>query len=310
MPKKEETSAAAPAGAGEEHISISKNTLMVLIIGVLALLLIASIFTGGFGLAGKSGLTGTGSSGISGSGDTGGAAGTAPGSAPSPSSAAIPTALTNVQIDGGSLPALGEGSAPVTLIEFSDFQCPFCGRHFDQTGGSIQQGYIDTGKVKFYYRDYPLLQLGHLNADDTALAARCANDELKFWEYHNILFENQQAWSNLGDDEITTTLVGYAEDLGLDTATFESCLTSRQHEDAVEQDILEGQQAYGGPLGTPTFFILIPKDKTTRDQLETVLGGPYARNLGLAQSGDNYVVMVTGALPYTVFKGIFDTVTY
>lgn len=91
----------------------------------------------------------------------------------------------------GDLPVLGKESAKVTLIEFSDYQCPFCGRHFDQTEGQIQKEYIDTGKVKFYYRDFPLSSI-HPGAQKAAEAARCAGDQNKYWEYHDLIFQNQQ----------------------------------------------------------------------------------------------------------------------
>lgn len=90
----------------------------------------------------------------------------------------------------GNLPVLGKENAPVTLIEFSDYECPFCGRHYNQTEPQIKKDYIDTGKVKFYYRDYPLSQI-HPGAQKSAEAARCAADQNKYWEYHDALFENQ-----------------------------------------------------------------------------------------------------------------------
>lgn len=90
----------------------------------------------------------------------------------------------------GNLPMQGSNNASVTLIEFSDYQCPFCSRHFTQTESQIQKDYIDTGKVKFYYRDYPLSQI-HPGAEKAAEAARCAGDQNKYWQYHDTLFQNQ-----------------------------------------------------------------------------------------------------------------------
>ncbi|TSC66080.1 MAG: DSBA-like thioredoxin domain-containing protein [Microgenomates group bacterium Gr01-1014_80] len=91
----------------------------------------------------------------------------------------------------GNLPAQGPESAKVTLIEFSDYECPFCERHFTQTESKIKTEYIDKGLIKFYYRDFPLSQI-HPGAQKAAEAARCAGDQNKYWEYHDAVFENQQ----------------------------------------------------------------------------------------------------------------------
>lgn len=95
-----------------------------------------------------------------------------------------------VTVDTGNLPVSGDQNAKVTLVEFSDYQCPFCGRHFTQTEGQIKKEYIDTGKVKFYYRDFPLSQI-HPGAEKGAEAARCAGDQGKYWEYHDLVFAHQ-----------------------------------------------------------------------------------------------------------------------
>ncbi len=94
-------------------------------------------------------------------------------------------------VGNGDLPSLGKASAKVTLVEFSDYQCPFCARHFTQTEQQLNKEYIDTGKVKFYYRDFPLPQI-HPGAQKSAEAARCAGDQNKYWEYHDLVFQNQQ----------------------------------------------------------------------------------------------------------------------
>ncbi|MBI2039543.1 thioredoxin domain-containing protein [Candidatus Microgenomates bacterium] len=102
-----------------------------------------------------------------------------------------PSTTQRVTVGNGDLPVQGNQSAKVTLIEFSDYQCPFCGRHFTQTEGQLKKEYIDTGKVKFYYRDFPLSQI-HPGAQKAAEAARCAGDQSKYWEYHDLVFTNQQ----------------------------------------------------------------------------------------------------------------------
>lgn len=106
-------------------------------------------------------------------------------------SGSAPASTQRVTVANGDLPVLGNTSAKVTLVEFSDYQCPFCGRHFTQTEPQLKKEYIDTGKVRFYYRDFPLSQI-HLGAEKGAEAARCAGDQGKYWEYHDIVFQNQQ----------------------------------------------------------------------------------------------------------------------
>lgn len=101
-----------------------------------------------------------------------------------------PATLTRVTVDVGDLPVLGNQSAKVTLIEFSDYECPFCERHYTQTELQLKKEYIDKGLVKFYYRDFPLSQI-HPGAQKGAEAARCAGDQNKYWEYHDSLFQNQ-----------------------------------------------------------------------------------------------------------------------
>ncbi|MBI2020600.1 thioredoxin domain-containing protein [Candidatus Daviesbacteria bacterium] len=98
--------------------------------------------------------------------------------------------VQRVTVGNGDLPILGQPSAKVTLIEFSDYQCPFCSRHFTQVEGQLKKEYIDSGKVKFYYRDFPLSQI-HPGAQKAAEAARCAGDQNKYWEYHDLVFQNQ-----------------------------------------------------------------------------------------------------------------------
>lgn len=107
-------------------------------------------------------------------------------------SGAAPASVIRANVGVGDLPIMGNANAKLTLVEFSDYQCPFCGRHFTQTEGQLKKDYIDTGKVKFYYRDFPLSQI-HPGAQKAAEAARCAGDQGKYWEYHDLVFQNQTA---------------------------------------------------------------------------------------------------------------------
>lgn len=100
------------------------------------------------------------------------------------------TDVTRKTVNVGNLPVLGNQDAKVTIVEFSDYQCPFCGKYFQDAEAQIKKEYVDTGKAKFYYRDFPLIQL-HPGAQKAAEAARCAGDQGKYWEFHDLVFQNQ-----------------------------------------------------------------------------------------------------------------------
>jgi protein-disulfide isomerase len=172
-------------------------------------------------------------------------------------------------------PVKGDPDAPVTIVEFSDFQCPFCGRFYEQTLPSIVENYIDSGKVKLVYRDLPLSF--HSNAKPSHIAAECADEQGKFWDYHDILFEKQSEWQSLSSDDLGTTLSQYASDVGIQTASFENCMTSSKIADEVEQDSQDA--SIYGATGTPTFFIGNEKDG---------------------------FIKLTGAQPYGTFQSAFD----
>lgn len=136
----------------------------------------------------------------------------------------------------------GAREAPVTIVEFSDFQCPFC-KNATATVKQVMDKY--PGKVKWVFRDFPLPAI-HPAAPKAHEAARCAAEQGKFWEYHDILFDKSPRQNP--DD-----LKQYARDLKLDTSTFAQCLESGKHEAAVTKDVEEGARL--GVTGTPTFFI-------------------------------------------------------
>jgi len=168
-----------------------------------------------------------------------------------------PTAPSVFQVSLDDDPVKGNPNAPVTVVEYSDFQCPFCSRFFQQTLPLIEENYIDTGKIKFVYKDLPLDSL-HPNARAAHIAAECADEQGKFWEYHDVLFEKQPQWSNLASSELQNTLTEFATDMGLQAASFESCMQSPNIADEVNKDTLEA--ASYGATGTPTFFIGNEKD--------------------------------------------------
>ena len=181
----------------------------------------------------------------------------APQAAPQPAqaSAASKPQLIRVSLDDD--PVKGDPDAPVTIVEFSDFQCPFCARFFQQTLPLIEKNYIDTGKVKLVYRDLPLASI-HPNAIPSHIAAECADDQGKFWEYHDILFENQSQWNRLGLDDLKNIFKQYADDLELDAVSYDSCLDSSDIVDEINDDLVDARAL--GATGTPTFFIGTEKD--------------------------------------------------
>ena len=141
-------------------------------------------------------------------------------------------------------PVLGNEDALVTIVEFSDFQCPFCKKANDEALSLVKENYVKTGKVKLVFRDFPLEF--HPEAEVAALAAECADEQGKFWEYHDVLFANQDS---LGDANYKV----WAEELGLDTEQFNDCYKSLKYLDEVRSDLVDGQKY--GVSGTPAFFV-------------------------------------------------------
>ena len=165
---------------------------------------------------------------------------------PSPPS----TKLDNISLDDD--PVKGDPNAPITIVEFSDFQCPFCGRWYTNTLGPITENYIDSGKVKLVYRDMPLNSI-HPNANSAHVAAECADEQNKFWDYHDILFDRQAEWNRLSVGDLSDKLNEYATTLGLDSSSFDSCLSSDKMANEVAQDGADARKY--GASGTPTFFV-------------------------------------------------------
>lgn len=157
-----------------------------------------------------------------------------------------------VDVENGHLPILGDENAKVTIVEFSDFQCPFCKAFVDDTYDQVKKEYIDTGKVKFTYRHYPLTSI-HPNAQLAGEASECANEQGKFWEYHDKLFAEQDTWSPQTQADVANSLVDYAGEIGLNTEQFRSCVESEKFKAQVEEDLDAGTQAQVD--GTPAFFV-------------------------------------------------------
>jgi protein-disulfide isomerase len=173
----------------------------------------------------------------------------APAAAQTPQATSLPDTASDqaapsfADLVPGSHPARGPIDAVVTIIEFSDFQCSYCKRYVDQTLPLILATYGD--RVRYVFRDFPLGDL-HPQAFQAAEAAQCANEQGKFWEYHDILFQNQEALD-------IPSLKAFAARLDLDQAAFDACLDSGKYGQAIQDDLAEAAQH--GIDGTPTFLI-------------------------------------------------------
>ena len=155
----------------------------------------------------------------------------------------------------GDAPVLGESNAKVAIYLFSDFQCLFCEKFFSGAMKQIKTDYIDTGKVKLIFRNFPLAF--HANAQKAAEAAECANRQGKFWPYHDLLFKNGKSD---GTGLAVEDLKKYADQLGLNAGAlgfgadkFNQCLDNGEAVDTVKKDQADGSAA--GVTGTPVFFI-------------------------------------------------------
>ena len=188
------------------------------------------------------------------------------------------TEITKIQslsvFTDNASPILGNPNAPITMVEFGDYQCTFCSKFFHETENSIITNYIKTGKVKILFKDYIILGQDSMNA---ANAAHCANDQKLFWEYHSMLYNNW-AGENTGWADLAH-LHEFANTLGLDMDVFSTCMSDLKWNELVNLSSKDGQKL--GVSGTPTFFVI--------DQ-------------------NNDVIKIVGAQHYDVFKQIFDSV--
>jgi len=146
-------------------------------------------------------------------------------------------------------PILGNPNAPITMIEFGDYQCTFCNKFFHETENPIITNYIKTGKVKVLFKDFIILGQDSRNA---ANAAHCANDQRLFWEYHSMLYNNW-AGENTGWADLAH-LHEFANTLGLDMDVFSTCMSDLKWNELVNLSSKDGQKL--GVSGTPTFFVI------------------------------------------------------
>ena len=157
-----------------------------------------------------------------------------------------------VKISADDDPIMGNPEAPISIIEFSDFQCPFCARFHTQTLPLILDEYINQGKVKLIFRDFPIQNI-HPNALPASAAAECANEQNKFREMHDTLFEKQSEWNKLETADAISLFSRYASDMQLDQNVFDSCLTNGKYIDEIRNDLNDGRKY--GVSGTPGFFV-------------------------------------------------------
>ena len=166
---------------------------------------------------------------------------------------------------------LGDEAAPVTLVSFGDYQCPFCRKMFEEVESRLRNDYIKTGKLKMVYRDFPIDSL-HPYARGAAEAAECARDQGRYWMYHDLLFEKQSEIPRMD-------FVSEAGKLGLNAAQFRQCYESKKYAAEVEKDYQDGIGA--GVTGTPGNFIFASGDSSQSKFLP-------------------------GALPYEAFKAAIE----
>lgn len=173
-------------------------------------------------------------------------------SAQAPAQPPAPKQPTSSKVSIDDDPVLGDKNAKVTLIEFSDYECPFCKRHFDQVYPSLKKDYIDTGKVKLVYRDYPL-PFHDPMATFEAGAANCAREQggdSAYFKFHDEIFTKTK--SN-GNGLTKDAVYQMASDLGLNQANLKVCADSEKYADEIKKDITDGGAV--GVSGTPSFFI-------------------------------------------------------
>jgi protein-disulfide isomerase len=161
-----------------------------------------------------------------------------------PAAPSVPPKPENLTVKGDAIYVLGKSDAPLTLVEFTDYQCPFCGRFETTTFPEIKKNYIDTGKVRFILRDLPLDF--HPFALKAAQSVHCAGDQGKYWEMKELVFKNQNKID-------VDSLAGYAKDLSLNGDTFKSCMADGKHLKEIGDEAKYAASL--GITGTPTFVL-------------------------------------------------------
>ena len=176
-------------------------------------------------------------------------------------------------ITDNSSPILGSKDAPITMIEFGDYQCFYCNKFYHTTEPDIVKNYIDTGKVRMIFKDYTIIGQDSVNA---AHGAHCAQEQGKFWQYHDTLYDN---WSGENTGWASSNnLMGFAKQIGLNVDQFNQCMAQSKYISAVQGSVSNAKDL--GLTGTPDFFIIAP---------------------------DNSITKVVGAQPFETFDEIFKS---
>ncbi len=170
-------------------------------------------------------------------------------------------------------PYLGDSNAPITLVEFGDYQCFFCNKYFHETEHNILLNYVETGKVKIIFKDFTIIGPDSITA---ANAAHCADEQGKFWEYHDILYNNwtgeNNGWASY-DNQLS-----FAQDVGLNIDEFSECVKNEKYTAIITDSTSDARTL--GLTGTPAFFVIGTDDQITK---------------------------IPGAQPYEVFERVFDS---
>jgi len=177
-----------------------------------------------------------------------------------------PPSLVNKVVDLGDAPSRGDANAKLTIVEVSDYQCPFCSRYAKDTYPQLETEYFKTGKVRSVFLNLPL-EAVHQSAFGAARAARCAGQQGKYWEMHDRLFADQkelEPWTP------------HAQAIGLDITAFDACVASDKEDAAIRRDIAEAQKL--GITGTPAFLIGRTDPKSSKLTILAALRGarPFA----------------------------------
>jgi len=183
-----------------------------------------------------------------------------------------PKDTLNLLIDNTS-PVLGSNNAPITMIEFGDYQCFFCNKFYHTIEPDVVKNYVDTGKVRMVFKDFVIIGQDSVNA---AHAAHCAQEQNKFWQYHDTLYNNwngeNTGWAS------STNLMKFAKDVGLNDTQFGQCMAQSKYISTVQGSLSDAKGL--GLTGTPDFFIIAP-DKT--------------------------ITKIEGAQPFEVFDELFKS---
>lgn len=202
-------------------------------------------------------------------------------------------------------PYMGNPAATVTLVEFSDYLCPFCGRHFSQTAPSLIEEYVETGLVRLVFREYPIAQL-HPTAHLGSIAALCAGEQgaHRFWAMHDELFARQSQWNSLPDP--SDWLHGLAEELEVEMDLYQECIDSEKMQRVVEQGIVDAQAL--GLTGTPSFqFQVATLADSVEDSTQTDLEQDASAEEADTDKEPTFsVYTLVGAQPLPVFQEWLD----